>query len=92
MALVGNHKSSLRPELFMLDSGTTSKITPKAQRVTNKQSCDVSILLGDNSKVMADAFGDRKVIWQSEPGPVRVSLSNTLIAEDMSSVYCRYPP
>lgn len=33
---------------------------------------------------MADEFGDGKVIWKSKNGPIRVSLSNTLIAEEMS--------
>lgn len=72
------------PDKMLLDSGTTSHMTPKTDRVGQKAPCNTSIALGDDSTVRAFSKGTRNVKWQTDDGPVQVALSNTLVAEDLS--------
>lgn len=65
---------------MMLDSGTTSHLTPLADRVQSTTRSDIYSTLADNSKMRATHVGLRKVRIQDD---VRsVSLSDTLIVPD----------
>ena len=67
---------------MLLDSGTTSHMTPYVHLVKNKEYCNVSISLADDSTISADAIGVRPVTWQGDNGPIEVTLSDTLVTPD----------
>lgn len=64
------------------DSGTTSHITPYAERVSSRTESNVSITLADHSTVYTDETGVQNVNWFGQDGPVNVSLSESLIAHE----------
>ena len=82
MARTSNARRS--SDSMMIDSGTSSHITPFEHKVSNLEECDVTITLGDDSTVPSVTQGTRRVQWQGEDGPVNVNLSNTLVAPDVS--------
>ena len=90
MARTGS-KTARRPDVMMVDSGTTSHMTGMADRVSNKAACSVAITLADDSQVMATHVGVRKVNWQGLKDPMSVSLSNTLVAPDIKTSLLSVP-
>lgn len=80
----GSKGSNKRVDIMMLDSGTIAHMTPRADLVDVTRSSIVSIRLADDSTVNSDKSGTRNVQWFSKTGPVKVKLSNTLIAPRMS--------
>ena len=71
-------------DVMLVDSGTTSHITARSETVSSRSGCDISIALGDDSKVKATEKGDRRVQWAGEDGPRTIRLSETLIADDIA--------
>ena len=71
-------------DVMLLDSDTTSHMTPMFDKVKKKNDCRVYIMLCDHSKVTAFSIGTRLVKWQTRDGPCTVSLSNNLVTEDLS--------
>ena len=67
---------------IMLDSGTTSHLTPHADRVSCPKPSDISFTLADNSQMHATHMGVRKVQMRSGQRSCTVSLSNNLIVPD----------
>lgn len=90
MACTGS-KTTRRPDAMMVDSGTTSHMTCKADRVSNKSQCSVSITLADDSQVTATQVGVRMVTWNGLKGTTRVSLSDTLVAPDFKTSLLSVP-
>ena len=90
MARTGS-KTVGRPDVMMVDSGTTSHMTAMADRVTDKSACHVAIKLADDSEVSAKQVGVRMVNWQGLNGPVSVSLSDTLVASDIKTSLLSVP-
>lgn len=82
MAFVNNrdHKG----KFMMLDSGTTSHMTPNKSTVKDLTDCSVQISLADASTVSAVTKGVRTVKWCTIDGPTTVNLSDTLILPEMS--------
>lgn len=76
--------NGLPPDRMLLDSGTTSHMTPLSNRVHGTTDCDVSIRLADDSTVKASATGVRSVHWMSALGRSKVNLSDTLVAKDVA--------
>lgn len=56
----------------------------QVEKVNDNQYYEVSIALGDDSKIDAAVQGVRRVRWQSDYRPVSVNLSNTLEAPDVA--------
>lgn len=74
--------SEEKADIMMLDSGTTSHLTPFAGRVQSKKSSSLILILADDSKMKSTHTGTRKVSLCGD-GEVRaVSLSNTLVVPD----------
>ena len=71
-------------DIMLVDSGTTSHMTARSETVTSRSECDISIALGDDSKVKATKKGDRRVQWAAEDGPRTINLSKTLITDDIA--------
>ena len=84
-------ETARRPDVMMVDSGTTSHMTGMADRVSNKAACSVAITLADDSQVMETHVGVRKVNWQGLKEPMSVSLSNTLVAPDIKTSLLSVP-
>lgn len=79
-------KKDLRPaDMMLLDSGTSSHMTPLGDIVKNRTECDISIALADDFIVEANEKGNRTVKWYSNDGPVKVTLSETLVAPDTTT-------
>ena len=72
------------PDRLMLDSGTTSHLTPHADRVHSKTPCDTPISLADDSIIVATSKGVRSVQFSTDDGSTKVSLSDTLIVPNAS--------
>lgn len=70
------------PDRIMIDSGTTTHITPFANRVVSKTPQNVLITLADESTVRSSHCGVRKVTFMTDNGPQKVSLSKTLVVPD----------
>ena len=47
-------------DIMLVDSGTTSHMTERSETVSSRSECDISIALGDDSKVKATEKGDRR--------------------------------
>lgn len=71
-------RNGLTVDRMMLESGTTSHLTPHVDRVQSKTPCDISIKLADDLKVRSRHKGVRKVSFATDSGRRKVSLSNTL--------------
>ena len=69
---------------LMLDSGTTSHMTPYVEQLHNKKPCNVNISLGDDSTVKATSTGTRVVHWAAHDVVTKVSLSETLASEKLA--------
>lgn len=72
-------QSARKADIMMLESGTTSHLTPCEDRIQATTSSDLSFTLADNSKMRATHSGVRKVRMQSDNGVRAVSLSKTLL-------------
>ena len=81
---MANTKPTHTQNRLMIDSGTTSHMTPKSETVDDRSDCNIPIWLADDSKAFATCKGTRRVTWCSENGPVNVSLSDTLVSEDIA--------
>lgn len=79
MARHHNNNQSWKADRIMLDSGTTTHITPYGDRVENKKVHEVSITLADESTVSSSHCGVRKVKFMADDGPHKISLSKTLV-------------
>lgn len=69
---------------MMLYSGTTSHMTPCSQNIEDGESCNVQILLANDSAVPAEVKITRNVLWASETGVTKIYPSNTLAAPDLA--------
>lgn len=69
-----------RSDKLMLDSGTTSHITPDVTTVKDSISTNISIKLADDSNMQATAKGTRSLNWKTHEGERVLHLSNTLVA------------
>lgn len=69
----------------MIDSGTTSPMTALSIRLRNREKCDISIRLADNSAIKTQSMGIWTVKWMKKGGKQNVHLSNTLIVPQISS-------
>lgn len=67
---------------IMIDSGTTSHITPLPESVQDKVPSNRPITLADESTMHSAFIGIRKIDLQTDDGPQRLSLSNTLVVPD----------
>ena len=76
--------SNRTTDMMMLDSGTSSHMTPHVERVSEKRDCEIPISLADNSTVTAKSKGKRSVTWNGEDGLVKLGLSNTLVSKRLS--------
>lgn len=78
------------PQFMMLDSGTTSHITPTVESLKDARSCNVDIYLGDNSTVAATHKGKLSVNWSVDRDETAVQLSDVLsspqVAMDLLSI------
>lgn len=54
-----------------------------SNRVFEREGCDVSIALGDDSTVQESESGVRKVQWYTDHGPLKVDFSETLVAKEL---------
>ena len=88
MARHGKPKS---PDRMLLDSGTTSHMTARSDRVQNQVRYETPISLADDSKVNSRSKGVRTVHWKTENGNVKVSLSNTIVAPDIATSLLSVP-
>lgn len=70
--------------MLMLDSGTTSHMTPYAEHLEDTKTCAIPIALGDDSTVTATSKGTLCVEWCSSDGQTEVKLSETLASEDLA--------
>lgn len=77
-------RSGAKTDMMMLDSGTSSHMTPHSERVSERIACDVPISLADNSTVQAKYKGKRSVTWIGQDGTVKVGLTNTLVSPKLS--------
>lgn len=82
-------KMQLAPERLMLDSGTTSNMTPNEDRVHSVTERDVEIYLADDTTVSAKEQGARSVSWLRDSGYRKLNPSETLIAPHLSEVSYR---
>ena len=73
-----------RVDRMMLDSGCTSHMTPKKDRVGKQEECAHTIHLADDSTVTAKEKGVRTVQWQTQDGLDDVHLSETLIVPNLA--------
>ena len=71
-------------DIMLVDSGTTSHMTERSETVSSRSECDISIALGDDSKVKQTEKGDRRVSWANEDCPRTIKLCETLIADDLA--------
>ena len=69
---------------MMLDSGTTTHMTPDEDELFSTVNCNVSISLGDDSCVQASCKGTNAVTWSGLEGTTEVHLSETLAARDLA--------
>ena len=69
---------------ILLDSGTTTHMTPHRHKVTEAISTQKPIKLADDSIIQAKLSGTREVNWMTSEGNQMVYLSNTLVAPDVS--------
>lgn len=90
-AMVNMKNRNRQPDMMMLDSGTSSHMTPKSEGINVKKSCNVSILLADDSTVTATEKGTRSVKWKTENEPMQVNLSEIFIAPDMADSLLSVP-
>lgn len=79
------------PDRMMLDSGTTAHMTNRTDRVEQRKRYETPITLADDSKVKSNSKGIRVVKWKTEHGNVKVSLSETLVAPDISTSLLSIP-
>ena len=68
---------------MIIESDTRSHITPLGQKVSNQESCKVSIALGENSKIRAFSQRTRLVQWMAEDRPVSVTFFNVLVTPEV---------
>ena len=90
MARTGS-QSIGRPDVMMIDSGTTSHMTSMAYKVYDKEACHVAIKLADDSEITATQVGVRKVKWQGPDRTMNVSLTDTLVAADIKTSLLSVP-
>ena len=90
MARTGS-QSIGRPDVMMIDSGTTSHMTSMADKVYDKEACHVAIKLADDSEITATQVGVRKVKWQGPDRTMNVSLTDTLVAADIKTSLLSVP-
>ena len=86
MARTKSRNPKRSADKMLLDSGTTSHMTPYVHLVKNKEYCNVSISLADDSTISADEIGVRPVMWKGENGPIEVTLSDTLVTPDAAVI------
>lgn len=85
MALQNSNVTRRDSDRMMLDSGTSSHMTPYSENVQSKNKCNVSVTLADASRVNAESRGIRSVKWCTEIGKNRVRLPDTLVVPNMST-------
>lgn len=68
---------------MMLDSGTTSHMTPISDKLHHENECDINSSFGDESAVTASTKGTRIVKCSTSEGLTTVALTENLIALDM---------
>ena len=68
-----------KADRMMLDSGTTSHLTPLANRVQSKTVCNIPISLADDPTVHSSHKGIRKVTIATDGSPRKASLSDTVV-------------
>ena len=78
MACVNSRNRSV--DRLMLDSGTTTHITPDVATIKDSISTNISIKLADDSNMQATAKGTRSLNWKTDEGDRVLHLSNTLVA------------
>lgn len=71
-------------EKLLLDSGTTSHMSPSIHKVRYRSECDVPIPLSDDSTVVTNERGTRSVRSATEQGMVNVYFIETLVAKDIT--------
>lgn len=76
---------------MMLDSGTTSHLTPKGDRFRSTMSSNVNINLADDSSVKAFSKGVREVRWMTKRGGTKISLSETLVVPNLAMSLFSFP-
>ncbi|KAI0557487.1 Ribonuclease H [Gracilaria domingensis] len=74
----------MHDERMVLDSGTTSHMTPEENSLSEKEECLVPIALGDDSVVHATKRGVKTVHWTANGQQTEVSLSNTLSSSSLA--------
>lgn len=82
VARVMTARAQKKTNRLMLDSGCTSHMTPKADRVSKKEGCNHTIKLADESSLHAKEKSVRTVNWKREDGVDAVHLSETLVARN----------
>lgn len=85
---------SIKPkalEMILHDSGTTSHMSYSQMNVLNRSEFLVSISLADDSRVVAQEKGTRSVQWSTNTGPIKVDLSESLVAHNLSQSLLSVP-
>lgn len=67
---------------IMIDSGTTSHITPLPEYFQDKVPSNRPITLADESTIHSAFIGIHKIDLKTDDGPQRLSFSNTLVVLD----------
>lgn len=84
-------KTNQREEKCMLDSGTTSHMTPHSNWLNKTSVCNIEVKLSDDSIIEAKAKGVRSVEWKTETGTRKVDLSEILHVPKLSASFLSVP-
>lgn len=71
-------------EMMLLDSGTTSHMTPSIHNGRDRSERQVSISLGDEATVVSSDKWTWSVHWYAEQSMINFDLSETQIEEDLA--------
>lgn len=84
MAKIKSRQKNQKSDWRLMDSSTTSHMTPFSEKVRSTSPCDVTINLADDSSANAQVKGTRMVKWFGDGGSMNVHLSETLVVPDMA--------
>lgn len=79
------------PEWMLMDSGTTSHMTPNSVGVHSTEQCDVEVHLVDDSSVLANKKGIRSVHLANDDVDGTVDLSERLVAPNLGGRFLSVP-
>lgn len=92
MAIPNQKPSGARnTDVIIVDSGTNTHMSPKADRVQSTTYCNIKISLADDFTVVASSMGNRNVWWMNNERARGVSLEGTLVAPDVSMILLSIP-